>query len=85
MSKHSNIAYNKRTNQFAPIAYTTTYENSKQVVHRTAKGTFTSWADGDVEFLSIHQVEKLIKSDDLWDDPSEETLKILGLTVIPVS
>lgn len=79
MSNTSNIVYHKRLKQFSPIAYKTTFENSKQIAYKTAKGSFQLWAEGDVEILTKHQADKLMDLDDMWDNPTEETLALLSL------
>jgi len=80
MSNNSNIAYHKRLKKFSPIAYTTTFENSKQTAYKTARGSFQLWAEGDVEILTKHQADKLMDSEDIWENPTEETLVLLGLS-----
>lgn len=78
-NKLSNVAYNTRLNQICPIAYTTNYENSKQSVHKVAKGSFQTWADAETVFLTIHQVKKLMDMEEEWSNPTDEALSSLGL------
>lgn len=75
----TNVAFNKKTNQISVILFTTTYENSHALVHKCARGTNPTWADTDVMFLNITQVEKLLDIEENWGDPSEDTLKKIGL------